>query len=55
MDDDLFITMVTAPDKGLSPAADEAQVGDFHMSLFSAEEWQELSKLISDAIKEVTK
>lgn len=53
-DEGLFITMVTAPDKGLGPNEDEAQLGDFHMSLFSAEEWQELSKLIAKAIKDVT-
>ena len=50
--DDLFITTVSAPDsKEATP--DEAQLGDFHMSLFTAEEWDELNKLIADAIKMV--
>lgn len=34
---------------------DEARVGDFHMSRFTAAEWRELSALIEEAIKEVTK
>ena len=34
---------------------DEAQIGDFHMSLFTWEEWQEISLLIGKAIREVTK
>ena len=54
MDDDLFITTVSAPDKGLGATSDEAQIGDFHMSLFSLEEWDELSELIANAVKEVT-
>lgn len=54
MDDDFFITTVSAPDKGLGATHDEAQIGDFHMSLFSAEEWDEVSKLVSNAIKEIT-
>lgn len=41
--DDLFITTVSIPDKGIGATHDEAQLGDFHMSLFSAEEWDELS------------
>ena len=50
--DDLFITTVSAQDsKEATP--DEAQLGDFHMSLFTAEEWDELNKLIADAIKMV--
>ena len=54
MDEDMFITTISAPDKGLGATHDEAQLGDFHMSLFSAEEWEELNKLITDAIKLVT-
>jgi hypothetical protein len=54
MDEDMFITTVSAPDKGLGATHDEAQIGDFHMSLFSAEEWDDLNKLITDAIKAVT-
>lgn len=54
MDEDMFITTVSAPDKGLGATHDEAQLGDFHMSLFSAEEWDDLNKLITDAIKLVT-
>jgi hypothetical protein len=54
MDEDMFITTISAPDKGLGATHDEAQLGDFHMSLFSAEEWEELNKLITDAIKTVT-
>ena len=55
MDDDMFVTTVTKPDSKLTEDFGEAQVGDFHMSLFTAEEWADLSKLIEDAIKEVTK
>jgi len=54
MDDDFFITTVSAPDKGLGATFDEVQIGDFHMSLFSAEEWNDLSKLIEEAIKLIT-
>jgi hypothetical protein len=54
MDEDMFITTISAPDKGLGATHDEAQLGDFHMSLFSAEEWDDLNKLITDAIKAVT-
>ena len=54
MMDDLYITTVSAPDAGLGAAPDEAQIGDFHMSLFTAAEWQELSILIEVAIREVT-
>jgi hypothetical protein len=54
MMDDFYITTVSAPDAGLNAAPDEAQVGDFHMSLFTASEWQELSILIEKAIREVT-
>jgi hypothetical protein len=54
MDEDIFITTVSAPDKGLGATHDEAQIGDFHMSLFSAEEWDDLNKLIADAIKAIT-
>jgi hypothetical protein len=52
--DGLHITTVSAPDTKES-APDEAQIGDFHMSLFTAAEWIELSGLIEKAIREVTK
>jgi hypothetical protein len=54
MDEDLFITTVSAPDKGLGATHDEAQIGDLHMSLFSAEEWDEVSKLIAQSVATVT-
>jgi len=57
MDDDTFITSVSMPDslaKGLGATHDEAQIGDLHMSLFSAEEWDDLSALIAKAIKDLT-
>ncbi len=54
MDEDMFITTISAPDKGLGAAHDEAQLGDFHMSLFTTEEWNDLNKLIADAIEKVT-
>jgi len=50
----LFITTVSMPDKGIGATHDEAQLGDFHMSLFSPEEWNELSVLIANAIKSIT-
>ena len=52
--DDLFITTVSAPDKGLGAEFDEAQIGDFHMTLFSLDEWLELSGLVEQAIKAIT-
>ncbi len=55
MDEDFFITTVSAPDKGLGATHDEAQIGDFHMSLFTLDEWVEFSGLIEKAIREVTK
>jgi hypothetical protein len=51
--DGLHITTVTAPDTK-EAAPDEAQIGDFHMSLFTAAQWIELSGLIEKAIREVT-
>ena len=51
--DGLHITTVSAPDSK-EAAPDEAQVGDFHMSLFTAAEWIELSGLIETAIRDVT-
>jgi hypothetical protein len=54
MDDDFFITTVSMPDKGLGASHDEAQIGDLHMSLFSAEEWDEVSKLIAQAVETIT-
>lgn len=53
--DGLHITTVTAPDEKLEAASDEAQIGDFHMSLFTAAEWIELSVLVEKAIRQVTK
>ena len=50
----LHITTVSAPDGNLEATPDEAQVGDFHMSLFTAAEWIELSALIETAIRDVT-
>ena len=52
--DDLFITTVSMPDKGIGATHDEAQLGDFHMSLFSLDEWNEVSQLITNAIKSIT-
>jgi len=52
--DGLHITTVSAPDGNLEATPDEAQVGDFHMSLFTAAEWIELSGLIETAIRDVT-
>jgi len=52
--DGLHITTVSAPNPK-EAAPDEAQIGDFHMSLFTAEEWYDLSSQIGLAIKEVTK
>lgn len=51
--DGLHITTVSAPDTK-EAAPDEAQIGDFHMSLFTAAEWIEFSGLIDTAIREVT-
>lgn len=53
--DGLHITTVTAPDEKIEAAPDEAQIGDFHMSLFTAAEWIELSVLVEKAIRQVTK
>ena len=52
--DGLHITAVSKPDNK-EAKWDEAQIGDFHMSLFTWEEWQEISLLIGKAIREVTK
>lgn len=52
--DGLHITTVSAPNTS-EAAPDEAQIGDFHMSLFTAAEWQELAILIETAIRQVTK
>ena len=52
--DGLHITTVSAPNTS-EAAPDEAQIGDFHMSLFTAAEWIELSGLIETAISQVTK
>lgn len=56
--DGLHITSVSAlePDEyGKDDKHDEARVGDFHMSRFTAAEWQEVAILIETAIREVTK
>ena len=51
--DGLHITTVSAPDT-TEAAPDEAHIGHFHMSLFTWEEWQQISLLIGKAIREVT-
>lgn len=56
--DGLHITTVTALENDEyadGDKHDEARVGDFHMSRFSAEEWDELADLIRIAIIEVTR
>lgn len=53
--DGLHITSVSRPEGNTEAAPDEAQVGDFHMSLFTAVEWIEISGLIETAIRLVTK
>ena len=55
--DGLHITTVTKPEPRPHETIDpnDAQIGDFHMSLFTAEEWYDLSAQIGLAIKEVTK
>lgn len=52
--DDLFITTVSMPDKNMGATNDEAQLGDFHMGLFSLEEWDEISELIAKAVATIT-
>ena len=52
--DGLHITTVSAPDGNSEATPDEAQIGDFHMSLFTSAEWQEISALIEKAIRDVT-
>ena len=55
--DGLHITTVSKPEPRPHENTDpnEAQIGDFHMSLFTLDEWVEFSSLIEKAIKEVTK
>ena len=53
--DGLHITTVTRPEGNMEAAPNEAQVNDFHMSLYTAAEWIELSGLIGAAIRQVTK
>ena len=55
--DGLHITTVSKPEPRPHENTDpnEAQIGDFHMSLFTAEEWYDLAAQIGLAIKEVTK
>jgi hypothetical protein len=52
--DGLHITTVTRPEGNTEAAPNEARIGDFHMSLFTWEEWQEISLLIGKAIRQVT-
>jgi hypothetical protein len=50
----LHVTTVSrAESKEAAP--DEAQIGDFHLSLFTLDDWVEFSGLIEKAIREVTK
>ena len=53
----LHITTVSRPEphphENTNP--NEAQIGDFHMSLFTLDEWVEFSGLVEKAIREVTK
>ena len=55
--DGLHITTVTKPEPRPHETVDpnEARIGDFHMSLFTLDEWVEFSGLIEKAIREVTK
>ena len=55
--DGLHITTVSKPEPRPHENTDpnEAQIGDFHMSLFTLDEWVEFSGLIEKAIREVTK
>ena len=53
--DGLHVTTVTVPNTQDNASVGEAQIGDFHMSLFTAAAWVELSALIEKAIQEVTK
>ena len=55
--DGLHITTVSKPEHHPHETIDpnEAQIGDFHMSLFTLDEWVEFSALIEKAIREVTK
>ena len=56
--DGLHVTTVSALEANEYAEGDkhnEARVGDFHMSRFTADEWYELSALIALAINEVTR
>jgi hypothetical protein len=55
--DGLHITTVTKPELKPHEKIDpnKAQIGDFHISLFTLDEWVEFSGLIEKAIREVTK
>ena len=53
--DGLHVTTVSALEPDIIVEHNEARVGDFHMSKFTAAEWVELSGLIEKAIREVTK
>jgi hypothetical protein len=52
--DGLHNITVSAPNGNLEATPNEAQIGDFHMSLFTLDEWMELSALIEKAIRDVT-
>jgi hypothetical protein len=53
--DGLHVTTVSALEPSDHVEHDEARVGDFHMSKFTLDEWDQLSALIRDAIEQVTK
>lgn len=55
--DGLHITTVSKPEPRPHETIDpsEAQIGDLHMSNFTAAEWIEFSVLIEKAIREVTR
>ena len=55
--DGLHVTTVTALEADEYAEGDkhnEARIGDFHMSKFTLDEWDQLSALIRDAIEQVT-
>ena len=56
--DGLHVTTVTAleaDEYAEGDKHDEARIGDFHMSRFTADEWVKLSILVEEAIREVTR
>lgn len=54
--DGLHITTVSRPEPRSHETIDpnEARIGDFHMSLFTLDEWVEFSGLVEKAIQQVT-